>query len=386
MKRYLYSLLIMLLMPIFVNAETLTYDVCESGCEYTNLTDVNTEINNLNDLSDKDIIFNISGNVIAQKIGMYNVNSLTINGNNNASITTDRIIIQNFKKVIINNVIINTNRENYFFGYGSVYNEEDMVTRSRDNVVELKNSSFLGDFAFSNSQINIDNCKFKYVLFGEADVFIKNSNLNSVLLISGINYMGDTNIHLYDSNSYNGIIRENGIDNATYNIPDNEENRKKTCLIEWPTTTYGENYTQPLTADNKIFIYQDINKSIKDNTSINNFELEFKSTYEDSYGYDDIKNSPIEWKSENEGIAKLENGVIIPVSAGRVDLVGTRGNDIYTIHLTVEKETIPEKIDKMTIKVPITGSKVKVWVVVVSVLLLGVTLVCSYMLIKNKKH
>ena len=58
---------------------------------------------------------------------------------------------------------------------------------------------------------------------------------------------------------------------------------------------------------------------------------------------------------------------------------------LYNINLVVEKETIPEKIDKMTIKVPITGSKVKAWILIVGGILLGIVGICVYMLIKRKK-
>ena len=69
-----------------------------------------------------------------------------------------------------------------------------------------------------------------------------------------------------------------------------------------------------------------------------------------------------------------------------INIIGTRGNDIYIIKLIAEeKETIPEKIDKMSIKVPITGSKVKAWVMVVSITLLGIIGICCYMLVKRKK-
>ena len=47
MKKYIYLILSLLLIPIMVNAETLTYEVCESGCEYVNFYEVETAINNI---------------------------------------------------------------------------------------------------------------------------------------------------------------------------------------------------------------------------------------------------------------------------------------------------------------------------------------------------
>ena len=95
----------------------------------------------------------------------------------------------------------------------------------------------------------------------------------------------------------------------------------------------------------------------------------------------------IEYTIDDKNIAKIENKELSALKEGstKVTVTTDDGHVIYRINLVVEKESIPEKIDKMTIKVPITGSKIKAWVVIVSALLLAVTLVCSYMLIKRRK-
>ena len=86
MKKYISILLTIFLIPIFVNAETLTYNVCESGCEYENLRNVNREIDAISDLSDKDIIININSDMQNYALWFNSssiANSITINGNGN---------------------------------------------------------------------------------------------------------------------------------------------------------------------------------------------------------------------------------------------------------------------------------------------------------------
>ena len=75
MKKYISILLTIFLIPIFVNAETLTYDVCESGCEYLNLGDVRRAIENISDLTDKDI--NEMQSTNDESLKEYNIFSLS---------------------------------------------------------------------------------------------------------------------------------------------------------------------------------------------------------------------------------------------------------------------------------------------------------------------
>ena len=149
------------------------------------------------------------------------------------------------------------------------------------------------------------------------------------------------------------------------------------------------NYGLSRDANNVLYYYQEKSKTINEDINISEIEKEFVNTYEDSFGYDDIKNAAITWTSADESIVKIENGVVKVLKSGNVDLTANKGNDYYTMHLTVEKASIAEKItntiEKKTIKVPITGKEVKMWIIVVSVVLLAVIGACVCMLIRRKK-
>ena len=405
MRKYIYTLITLLLIPMLVNAETLTYNICKSGCEYSSFDEIRNHSNGiLNEVGEEvfstyDVIINFKDSETYEENSFEyaSVNSLTINGNN-ASIITNYFSFVLINKFTVNNLNITT---------------KWLVFSGKFDESKIGNPEYN---EYKNSIININNCSIKVTegieLF--SGVFnISNSSLNSINLITTLSdvnmqntsllptriYSGGADRSFYDTNIYlninclendkkivRGLYTDENLDVLLTKYPelDNFNGEvDKYFLLEFPLKE--EHINNGITKTNNIFIKQEISKAIKTNTNISEFEGEFVNTYEDSIGYDDIKDLPIEWKSENESIAKLDNGVIIPVNPGSVDLVGTRGNDIYTIHLTVEKETIPEKIDKMTIKVPITGSKIKAWVVIISILLLGIICVCVYMLIKKRK-
>ena len=234
------------------------------------------------------------------------------------------------------------------------------------------------------STTNIFNSNINYLISALNVTNIKDSNVSNIAV--GYMYSPNTIVNYY-TNHVTEVKRGRVTADSNEITSDRElinfmNNYNMLELITNEDILFDYNLKD---SNNVINIYQDKDKRIKEKTNIREYESEFINTYENSEGYDDIKDLPIEWKSNDESIAKIENGTIVPLKTGKVDLVGTRGNDIYTIHLTVEKETIPEKIDKMTIKVPITGSKIKAWVVVVSVVLIAVIGVCTSILIKRKK-
>ena len=107
--------------------------------------------------------------------------------------------------------------------------------------------------------------------------------------------------------------------------------RSHICFFEGIISDTLLNVGVPPEKNNNIYYYQEINKTIKVNTTISEFEKEFVDTYKDSIGYDDIKDLSIEWKSQDNSIARVENGIIKVVKPGKVDIVGTKGNDIDTI-------------------------------------------------------
>ena len=94
MKRIWILFISLFLIPIFVNAETITYNICKNGCEYSEVYDVLIELQNREDnFNNDDIIINItdtsdyyidSSNIEINydENTLSNINSFTINGNN----------------------------------------------------------------------------------------------------------------------------------------------------------------------------------------------------------------------------------------------------------------------------------------------------------------
>ena len=331
MKRILVIIISLFFMPIIANAETLTYNVCKNGCEYTNYTDVEEELYQKainNEFDGQDIIINFQDNEKYNANGfIFGKINLTINGNN-ATINSSSYYQLRVLNANLNEININAE---YIMLSGSA--DWNKLTDPEYN--EYKNSNYI----INNSSINalqgivcwcgvynINNTNFtaNLLLGALSDIYLdKKTKIKTI--ISGYfdtDPAYDTNIYLpHDAVKNN--IRING------DIADEAE-----ALIEIPLSEEIKNYN--ITKLNNIIVTQEVNKTIKKNTSISEFESEFKNTYENSEGYDDIKDLPVEWKSKNESIATLDNGIIKPIANGQVDLVGTRGNDIYTIHLTVD--------------------------------------------------
>ena len=89
MKKIIYLLLIIFLIPIFVNAETITYNICKSGCEYSTIAEIINHFLDLRDevgdeaLSNYDIIVNFNDSETYEDPVFFDlVNEVTINGNN----------------------------------------------------------------------------------------------------------------------------------------------------------------------------------------------------------------------------------------------------------------------------------------------------------------
>ena len=471
MKRIIIIVISLFIMPILVNAETLTFNVCKDGCEYTNLSSISSIVNNVTE--EVNIIINITDSSEYEEnyVNFYNdnINSIIINGNNSI-ITNDGSngsIYFEASQVIIKDIKFYTN-EILFQG------------RSIDSIDSYSNRVHLNNtFNISNCEFNAkNNNEYSLIRFGVGTFNIDNSIINTSLatdlasvhfnnskvnkeITNIIMYAIDSHIYLYSNSSFNHNMPRRRL---TYNDLMAGINEIQLYMNGYLT----EYDSYELLADSGlprevlnggIHIYQDIEKTIKNDMNISEFEPEFKNTYENSIGYDDIKELPIEWKSENESIATLDNGTIKPIANGQVDLVGTRGNDIYTMHLTVDmpaKKTNEKKVrmapsTKITlnsvfkdldisslsddvweisnpkvakvvngeiislskgttditgivngvkyvyhltvsdtlvskeVKVPITGKNIKLWIVIVTALLLSVIGICSYILIRKRK-
>ena len=393
MKKYIYLILSLFLIPIMVNAETLTYNVCESGCEYTSLNDVNTAINNLTDISDKDIVINVNSDM-SRYLYIGNIdnvaNSVTINGNNHDFNGSSFVFFS--KQVEINDC-----------------NNIQSITLYNSDKININNSNIIAIQYFavdSNNQIKSEEINLSEIF--DIDETSKN-NLKALLLagnfkIENMNF-GDIvlipaagTIKIYNS-QIGKILDYPMLGNITTNVYNSKFNSLKYVNITSSEDTTINEFNQFLSSlDSSLLNYDiyDIDSinmggQTKSTTTINfdkeaNLKLSDKLNlveYLDYYTED----KEIEYTIEDESIAKIDNKELIGLKEGstKVTVTTDDGHVVYNINLVVEKETIPEKIDSMTIKVPITGSKVKAWVVLVSALLLVIIGVCSYMLIRRKK-
>ncbi len=394
MKKYIYLILSLLLIPIMVNAETLTYEVCESECEYTNLGDVENAIYSISDLTDKDIVINVNSDITTRyslHIGDI-ANSVTINGNNHD----------------FNNTYFNLYSKQIEISDCNNLREIDFANSAKINI---KNSNIKGILLYymdSNNQIKSEEINLSEIF--DIDETSKN-NLKALLLagnfkIENMNF-GDIvlipaagTIKIYNS-QIGKILDYPMLGNITTNVYNSKFNSLKYVNITSREDVAMNEVEQFMESDNpkssllNYDIYdmnfEEWNGRVSVTTTIY-FDKEAKLkpgdklnlvSYLDYYTED----KEIEYTIDDESIAKIDNKELIALKEGNTKVTVTTddGHVVYNINLVVEKETIPEKIDKMTIKVPITGSKVKAWVVVISVILLGVIGVCSYMLIRRKK-
>ena len=93
----------------------------------------------------------------------------------------------------------------------------------------------------------------------------------------------------------------------------------------------------------------------------------------------------IEWTISDPSIAKIENGEIVPLKSGTITITAVIDGVTYTYDLTIT-DNVPEKIMHTTIKVPITGKDVEVWVIISVVMsMLVIVGVANLILIKNHK-
>ena len=415
MKKIVYLLLIMFLIPIFVNAETLTYNVCESGCEYNSFLAVIHDIKAITNKSDKDIIINTDGVIVATA-------GATINDENDV-FKSFSINIKNYPPndwidlylLYAKDILINGNECTVdHLGLGLHGNNVEIknINTTNDSYIYLKTnilkmSNVHGGMTFELDISNDDQAELSKILQMDAEM-LKNINVlylkddftitNMDLSNSVIQFTGNK-LDVYDSKlgvimsaPTNGDINVN-IYNSKFNLL---KHKNITTMEEYTQEIYPNGYSIKKLED---FNYSLFDLNIPDgvfagtaNTTAY-FDKEVKLKPSDKLNLAEFldyytEDKDMEYTIEDESIAKIENKELSALKEGstKVTVTTDEGHVVYNINLVVEKETIPEKIDKMTIKVPITGSKIKVWIVVVSAMLLGIVGVCIGMLVKNKKR
>ena len=388
MKKISLFIIGLLIFPSFINAETITYNICESGCEYTSLESVETAINNTSDLSDKDIIININSDYSNGYIYYSDTNnvikSVVINGNNHSikdmeigakSIEINNlnfnkgIALYNSQRIKLINSKINRLRIGCLQGSSpckETLNIKDVLETDNISFNNIKTLMTMGNIKIENMNfvnkaivnggglLTINNSQLGKVLNYPAMLFPKTDIYNSTF--ESLRYVNVTN-EVDGYNEYRDFFQSDGFNPSSLVSYD---------VYEFNSPTYG-----------KITVYFDKEFEINPGEEIDlNNALDYYTS-----------GKAIDYKINNEDIAKIENMKLKGLTGGKTRLTITTddGHIVYRIWLKVKKEKVANKISKMVVKIPITGKKIKVWVVVVSILLLGVIGVCSYMLIKRKK-
>ena len=212
----------------------------------------------------------------------------------------------------------------------------------------------------------IDDSSINSLFYAKGTLDIKNSSGKVLSIAEGP--LGPTTVNIYnpkDTNlSYRKITNENQMSEITTknDIYENEG---------W-INTYG--VIAAYGANAEINIFFDENKIIKVNDKID-FTTLFKTIN---------SSDKLTYKVNDTSIAKMEGNNIVGLKEGSTKVVATSENGVvtYTLNLTVDKSTI---MDKMNVKVPITGKSIKLWMIILAGVLFGVIGTCVFMLIQRKK-
>lgn len=94
----------------------------------------------------------------------------------------------------------------------------------------------------------------------------------------------------------------------------------------------------------------------------------------------------VKWTISDPSIAKIENGEIVPLKSGTITVSTVIDGITYTYELTIA-DNVPEKLIHTTIKVPITGIYIEVWVIVSAVMsILVIGSIINLFIIKKKRN
>ena len=473
MKRILVVTISLFLMPVIVNAETITYEICKNGCEYDEVYSVGLNINQDPNLADKDIIIKVTDSATYD----WPVENAIFGSNDNIikSLSIDfgnSYINNNYDYIYVNFYVDNLSLKNINY-IGD--NEETFYINSAKKVT-ISNSkvdaiSFLYDTEdeiLLNDVLNIDSQSLNNIkVLGLAgNIGIKNMDFsNTVLRIIGgkINIWNSNIFRLMNSlekNTAETNIYNSKFHSLIYKQLRDDGSEYDDDFDVWRTINDGRKINNITNFDRYIFdvyliyyhyfsnttVYFDKEAEIKVNDKLNLVDYldYFTEDKEISYTIEDETIAKIEnkeliglkpgntkvevttddghviyninltvytvsekkvsmkaetklklnsvfndldmsnisddvWEISNLSVAKIVNGEIISLAKGETDIVATINGVKYIYHLTVSDTLVSKEI-----KVPITGKNIKLWVVIVTILLLGVIGMCTYILIKKK--
>lgn len=364
MKKLIYILIASILLPVTINAETYTYEICKSGCEYNDFkTMFDAFKNNSNITADDDVVINFKDDGVyaadtSTKLTAKKNYYLTINGND-ATIINYSFLFNSIKGTRINNLnmgqSINNNllEANYSDYYNPSFNITDgltirviagPITINNCNVSNFSIGLTTSPEGYDKAAVNIYNSKVNYLavlgdLYVEnSDIYlaapyisntntavIKNSSL--YLLANGTKDNEDAYIDVYDTE-----FKELNYFDAKHNLDDGISfaNNTKYGIID-----NANNTTNSGNVKTRLHYNKDI--SIKKGEKINYIEL---------FNYLN-ENDEIIYAIDDENIVKVDNNIITGLESGTTKIVATNKNGLidYTLNVNVllEEGTIEKK-------------------------------------------
>ena len=180
-----------MIFPLIAHAETITYNICKSGCEYDDLNNVLDEI--ITAPQDSNVIINFDDSETYQLDKEYRsantINSFTINGNNNELIIPYWSI--KAQSVEINNI----STKNYW--EASETNTID-IDAEKVKVDYLKANNISVMYYSEGKNVEVTNSEiFNFVDYGIGPINISDSKFNKVYSLSGLSIYDVNNVSAY---------------------------------------------------------------------------------------------------------------------------------------------------------------------------------------------
>ena len=439
-----------------VNAHT-NVSLCASGCDYETLDDAldfgDTNGDVFIHIMDDNVYELTRDHELTGRLGYIRISNaddgrknptdttINIEGNNHTIIVNQNnfiLLYYGTKDLNINN--LNIGGLSGEGGEGILYGFRPISSSATINISNCNFDEFAnGDLGGERGTINIDNSTILNFSSAVHNVIIHNSNLNSIK-----NCLGNVNIYNSNLPVFNYIKADyfdifinasnyddyNVIDGYSndYGFPEDQVNtffhsKKDKIMVEENTvelnellddivkgreaegTSNDENIAKIengkvvalkegktnliVTTDSGHYIHNIsltvIKKEETNKKGIITVKEKGKVKLAEVFSVLSDYEGEIEWIISDPSIAKIENGEIVPLKSGIITITAVIDGVTYTYDLTITYN-VPEKIMHTTIKVPITGKDVEVWVIISVVMsMLVIVGVANLILIKFHK-
>ena len=219
------------------------------------------------------------------------------------------------------------------------------------------------------------------------DIYSESGDSPAEGVYTHIYYTKNIEMELNSEKEYKNILDEmSGGRELTYNIEDNSivdlQGDKLKAKKLGQTTLHAQeedetyNYLLYIT----VYVLKEEKSGVVLLKTQSNQKINLISVFEELADYE----GELEWEVDNPEVVEVQKNEIIPLRVGETDVHTLANNNKFNYHVTVV-DTTPEKIMHTSIKVPITGKRIKLWIIASTILLLGVIISLLYCLIKLKK-